>query len=232
MSSSYPVENYKDRAVVVSKESFFDPKFVSIPVEYRNYVDKIVLTYGSIVDRIERMAQQIVEENNSQDLTIVVVMKSALLFSNHLLKFITVIKKHKQFSGSVYFEYISSSSYSFDKPCDSVQINTSEVVFLKLKGKNVIIVEDMYDTGKSMSFLLKFLQKFELASIKVASLFVKENPENLIYSQYIDYVGFLIPEHTFILGFGMDYNELFRDLNHTVVVSEQGLALLKEKFKN
>lgn len=230
MSSSYPAENYKDRAVIVSKDSFFNSKFVSIPIEYQKYIDKVVLSYGFIVDRIEKIAQQIVEENNHKDITLVVIMKSALLYSDYLLKFITEIKKYKEFGGSVYFEYISSNSYSDDKSTGNVQINTSEDVFKKLKGKDVIIVEDMYDSGKSLNHLLNYIKQFELSSLKVSSLFVKQNPEHLPYGLHIDYVGFLIPEHTFIIGFGMDYNELFRDLNHSCVVSEEGLKLLKQKF--
>lgn len=230
MTSNYPVESYKDKAIIVSKDSFFDSKFLSIPIEYQQYIEKVVLSYGFIVDRIERLAQQILEENNNKDITLVVIMKSALLYSDYLLKFITENKKYKQFGGSVYFEYISSNSYADDKSTGNVQINTSDDVFKKLKGKDVVIVEDMYDSGKSLNHLLNYIKQFELASIKVSSLFVKQNLEHLQYSLHIDYVGFLIPENTFIIGFGMDYNELFRDLNHSCVVSEEGLTLLKKKF--
>ena len=168
---------------------------------------------------------------NNQDITFLVVMKSALLYSNYLLKFITEVKKDTKFGGSTYFEYISSSSYSDDKSTGDVKINTAESVFRNLKGKNVVIVEDMYDSGLSLNHLLNYLKKFELNSLKISSLFVKMNPKNLQYKLHIDYIGFTIPEDTFIVGFGMDFNELFRDLNHSCVVSPEGLKLLQEKFK-
>ncbi len=229
--SSYPLDNLKDKCVIVQPDHFFNIDLVSIPQEYKPYLSQVVLTYGFITDRIEKLSKQILEENNKADITFLVVMKSALLYSNYLLKFITEIKKDIKFEGSVYFEYISSTSYSDDKSTGEVKINTSDSVFEKLKGKNVIIVEDMYDSGLSLNHLLKYLSKFEFGSIKISSLFVKRNPENLKYQLNIDYVGFSIPENTFIVGFGMDYNELFRDLNHSCVVSPEGLLLLKEKFK-
>lgn len=228
---NYPIEELKNRSVIVDKKNFFDTSLVSIPQEYQPYLSKVVLSYGFIVDRIQQISRQILEEMNNQDITFLVVMKSALLYSNYLLKFITEIKKDIKFGGSTYFEYISSSSYSDDKSTGDVKINTAESVFKNLKGKNVIIVEDMYDSGLSLNHLLNYLNRFELNSLKISSLFVKMNPKNLQYKLHIDYIGFTIPDDTFIVGFGMDFNELFRDLNHSCVVSPDGLKLLQEKFK-
>lgn len=228
----YPINQYKKRSIEVTPNFYFDTDLVSVPLEYKKYISQVVITYGFIIDRIEKIARQIVEENGHKDITLLVIMKSSLLFSHYLLKYITEIKKSKDYGGNVYYEYISSTSYLNDKSTGEVKINTPESIFKNLKGKDVIIIEDMYDTGNSLDHLIKYINKFELKSLKIAMLFLKKNKANLIYKLFIDYLCFIVEANAFVIGFGMDYNELFRDLNHLCLCSDEGLKLLKEKFKN
>ena len=230
--NDYPIDQYKKRSIEVTPSFYFDVDLVSIPLEYKKYIDHVVLTYGFITDRIEKIARQIVEENGHKDITLLVIMKSSLLFSHYLLKYITEIKKNKDYGGNVYYEYISSTSYVGDKSTGVVKVNTDESVFSNLKDKDVIIVEDMYDTGKSLDHLVKFIKSFGIKSLKIAMLFLKKNKKNLQYNLFIDYLCFIVEQDAFVIGFGMDYNELFRDLNHLCLCSDEGLKLLKEKFKS
>ncbi|CAB1448614.1 unnamed protein product [Pleuronectes platessa] len=90
--------------------------------------------------------------------------------------------------------------------------------------KCVLIVEAIVDTGKTMKALLKHVETFEPKMVKVAGLLVKRVPN--MAEHLTDYVGFEIPNR-FVVGYALDYNEYFRDLNHICVISKTG----KMKYK-
>ena len=83
--------------------------------------------------------------------------------------------------------------------------------------RDIIIVEDIVDTGLSIKYIEEFLQKIRPNSIKVASLLVK--PESLKYDVKIDYIGFKIPDE-FVIGYGLDYAQKYRNLRAIYVLSE------------
>merc|ERR1712098_374366 len=94
-----------------------------------------------------------------------------------------------------------------------------------LAGKNVLIVEDIIDTGRTMTKLLNTLAKFCPKSVKTACLLRKRTP---LSSGYIpDYVGFEIPDKS-VVGYALDYNEYFRDLMHICEISQQGIQKYKK----
>lgn len=230
-SKDYPIDKYIDRAIKINKENYISTNLLTIPIEYRKYIDKIILPYGYINDRVENLARQIVQENNHKDLVLLVIMKSSLMYSHYLIKYITEIKKNKDFGGKIYYEYISSNSYKNDKSSGEVKINTSEETFKKLEGKDIIIIEDVYDSGTSLNYLVNFINKFKPNSLKINVLFLKENKANLKFDNFdINYLGFILPNDSFIVGYGIDYNECFRDLNHLCEVSENGYELLKKEL--
>lgn len=229
--NSYPIEKYKNRALIINEKMFFSRNLVTLPLQYHKYIDDVILPYGALVNRIEKLAYDILEDNRGHDIILVTIMKSSLMFSNYLQKYIMEIKKYKDFQNDVFYEYITSTSYVDSTSTGETKILTSLDVFKSFKGKNIIIIEDMYDSGTSLNYLIELIQKYEPKSIKIAMLCIKQNPKNLKYNLNIDYVGFIIPRNTFVLGFGMDYNELFRDLNHMCVCSEEGQKLLNDKFE-
>ena len=92
-----------------------------------------------------------------------------------------------------------------------------------LKGKNILIVEDIIDTGRTMQRLLKLLNKYEPKSINVACLLRKRTHLSDGYAPH--YVGFEIPDK-FVVGYALDYNEYFRDLAHICAINENG----KQKY--
>jgi len=97
--------------------------------------------------------------------------------------------------------------------------------FASLKGKHILLVEDIVDTGKTMVRIISELQKHGAASIKVACLLVKNTKKSNGYTP--DYAGFIIPD-IFVVGYCLDYNEHFRDLSHICIINNKG----KEKYKN
>ncbi|VFV39258.1 hypoxanthine-guanine phosphoribosyltransferase [Lynx pardinus] len=91
--------------------------------------------------------------------------------------------------------------------------------FSTLTGKNVLIVEDIIDTGKTMQTLLSMVKQHNPKMVKVARLLVKRTPRSVGYKP--DFVGFEIPDK-FVIRYALDYNEYFSDLNHVCVISETG----------
>lgn len=88
-------------------------------------------------------------------------------------------------------------------------------------------MEDIFDSGSTVIKTKHVLDKLKPASLKISTLFHKKNPANLKYEYFADFLGFVIPD-AFVVGFGMDYNEYYRDLNHLCVINHAG----KEYFKN
>ena len=227
--NAYPIDDLRNRSIFITKESFIDAHYLSIQKEYKKCIDKAIVSNGFMLDRVEQLARNILLENTTKEIVFLVIMKGALVYSNYLMKFIAEIKDNIKYEGLIYFEYLSSSSYCNDSSTGEVKITDSNDTLKRLKGKNVIIVEDIYDSGLSLNYLINnYLMNCELASLKITCLFLKTNTENLKYGLKIDYIGFTIPADSFIVGFGIDYNELFRDLKHCCVVSESGIKLLKK----
>ena len=87
-----------------------------------------------------------------------------------------------------------------------------------VRGKNVLIIEDVYDTGNSMEAMRKVLLRMEPKTLKVAVAFHKMNSRNLEFNYWPDYCGFFV-SNEFVIGYGLDYNQQFRHLPHLCVIS-------------
>jgi hypoxanthine phosphoribosyltransferase len=97
----------------------------------------------------------------------------------------------------------------------------------QVKEKNILIVEDILDSGSTIVRVKETLEKFNPKCIKYAIIFHKRNPKNQKYDFFGDYTGFIVP-NDFLVGYGIDYNDHFRDLRHLCVVSEEGVEALKD----
>ena len=120
-------------------------------------------------------------------------------------------------------EFLSVSSYSGNKSTGNVKVEgeDDDKLSKNLEGRDVIVVEDIIDTGTTLYHLLPLIQKqAKPKSIEVCSLLSKRLPEPAKVTA--KYIGFSIPNH-FIIGFGLDYNELYRDLKDIWIISQQGI---------
>jgi hypoxanthine phosphoribosyltransferase len=116
-------------------------------------------------------------------------------------------------------EFIKVKSYENDQSTGSVTISLSEEELKTFQGKDLLIVEDIVDTGATMVALIELLKRYNPSSIKVASLLLKRTHRSNNYVP--DFVGFSIPD-LFVVGYGLDYNETFRDLQHIAVINDAG----------
>jgi len=160
---------------------------------------KILFTRDQIARRVGEMAEQITRDFVGQSIIFVGVLKGASIFLGDLAR---------QVKLDATFDFISVASYgSGTRTSGEVRMNKD--VDSSMADKNVIIVEDILDTGLTMGFLRKLFLAHQPRALKVAALLDKASRR--IEPVQADYVGFVIPEE-FVVGYGMDYAERYRNL--------------------
>lgn len=192
-----------------------------VPKHYENDLNDIMIPAGLINDRIERIARDIVHElvlQNDVGIVVLCVLKGGYKFFADLLDKIKQLNRNSEESVPLAIDFIRLQSYKNDKSQGEIQVIGGDRLE-NLKGKCVLVVEDIIDTGRTMIKLKELLAKHEPKCVKVASLLVKRNTHSTGYRP--DFTGFEIPDE-FVVGYALDYNEHFRDLSHICVISESG----------
>jgi len=186
---------------------------------YEDDVGRVLIPSGLIQDRIERMARDVVEDLSDKEHVIALcVLKGGFRFFSDLINKIQSISQNSGRSLPMSHDFIRLKSYADDQSTGKVQVVGGDDLS-KLAGKDILIVEDIIDTGNTMLKLLDVLKQHKPASINVISLLLKRTPKSVGYKP--DYIGFEIPDK-FVVGYALDYNEYFRDLNHICAINEHG----------
>jgi hypoxanthine phosphoribosyltransferase len=167
---------------------------------------RIFLSGVRIQRRIREMAAQIRKDFPKEQLHLVGVLKGAAFFLSDLARYIP---------GDVSFDFIAVSSYGKDTH-SSGQVRLTRDLDSSIEGRAVIVVEDILDTGMTLSYLLKIFQQRKPKHLRVAVLLDK--PERRVAAVSADYVGFTIPNE-FVVGFGLDYAERYRNMPAVGVLS-------------
>jgi len=190
-----------------------------IPKHYEGDLAKIMIPNGLILDRVERLARDIFQNlDHSKPIACLCVLKGGYKFFSDLQTMIQNMNASNTTSCQMSYDFIRLKSYEDDQSTGTVRVIGGDDLSI-LNGKNVLIVEDMIDTGRTMQKLLKVIEKFNPHSVKVCTLLVKRTPRSTGYRP--DYIGFEIPDE-FIVGYACDYNEYFRDLKHICIISDHG----------
>jgi len=227
LRTEYPIEKFKDKAIVITRDMYIEEKFFSINEKYSPYLSKVVISNGLIRDRIKKVTEEIINEiPKNEEIVFLIMLKGAIESSKIFLENFQEIDNIKGLNLRYTVEYIHTSSYQNDKSTGELNIKSGYSIFNNLKGKNIIIIEDIYDSGLSLNKFIEMLKRFEIKSVKTFVLIQKMNIEHLKYNYFPEYIGFLIPMD-FIIGFGCDYNEYFRDLEHLCVINNQGIQHFK-----
>jgi hypoxanthine phosphoribosyltransferase len=158
----------------------------------------VFLSREAIQTRVKELAAMINRDYKGQEIVIVGVLNGSFIFCADLIREITV---------PMQIEFISLSSYEGSESSGEVTFRMD--VKQSLIGKNVILIEDIVDTGLTISFLLKHMQLKNLKSLKLCSLLLKR--ARLKVEVPIDYLGFDI-EDKFVIGYGLDYDGRYREL--------------------
>ena len=149
--------------------------------------------------RIRQMGEQISRDYAGREVHLICVLKGGSFFMCELAKRITV---------PVYLDFMSVSSYGSETKSSGV-VKIVKDLDAPLAGKDVIVVEDIVDTGHTLSYLLEMLKGREPASLKLCTLLDK--PDRREVEVPVEYTGFVIPDK-FIVGYGLDYDQKYRNL--------------------
>ena len=172
---------------------------------------QVLLTEEQIQKKIEELAATLSKEYAGKNPIFVGVLKGVFMFFGDMLKRITV-------PCQVDFMWISSY-----RGTESSYMDVKRDISGDIKGRHIVILEDIFDTGNSLDYTYKYLQSKNPASIKICTLLDKPEGRNPAVTLVPDYVGFTIP-NAFVVGYGLDYNEHYRNLPYVGVLKPEAYA--------
>lgn len=172
--------------------------------------DKISVLIGEkeVDQRIEEIGKQISEAYEGKCVHMVCILKGSVFFACELAKRITV---------PVTLDFMSVSSYGDDTKSSGV-VKIIKDLDEPLEGKDVLIVEDIIDSGRTLSYLIEILKQRHPASLQLCTLLDK--PERRVKEVHVDYTCFDIPDE-FVVGYGLDYAQKYRNLPYIGVVQPE-----------
>ena len=193
--------------VMVSDEGGIEPDLVAVPQIYKvsftqEFIDKVLVPHGLIEDRIKKLASEIREVYGDRTITMLVILRGAFRYAKDLVDAMDKLQYSRTSYHPYDLEFIRVKSYTGDQQAG---VNISGLDVNTLRGKDVLIVEDMIDSGRTMEKLLEALNAVGCASLRVTTLVVKRNPQGTGYIP--DFVGFSLP-NDWIVGYHTDYNDV------------------------
>lgn len=168
---------------------------------------KVLIEEEKIQQRVKEIAEQITKDYEGKELTLICILKGSTFFTVDLAK---------RIDNKLKIEFIQVSSYH-EGTNSSGNIEMKLDLRESIEGKDVIIIEDIIDTGRTLSYLIEHLKTRNPKSLKLCTLLDK--PERRIYDVKVDYVGFQIPDK-FVVGYGLDVNEQYRNLPYVAYIGE------------
>jgi len=212
------------KVITVGDDASFDKELLVMPRHYAECVETVLIPDGLIQARVDKMAADILAAYEGQTVHLLCVLKGGSIFFSDLLKalntrFANLGKDYIPYS----FDFIRVSSYEGTESTGNVKIDMARKSLEELAGRHVLFVEDILDTCHTMRELYKYFESHAAClSVDTASLLIKRTPR-AVPGFTASFVGFSIPDK-FVIGYGLDYNEKFRDLQHISVISAAGIS--------
>ena len=172
-----------------------------------NDIEKVLISEEELEAAVARIARQITEDYRDKDPIFVGVLKGCFIFMADLMRHVDI---------SCSMDFMAVSSYSGTTSTGAVKINKD--LGQDIEGRHVIIVEDILDSGVTLSYLKNYLMGRNPASIRIATLMDK--PSRRKADVYADYSCFEVPD-AFVVGYGLDYNERYRNLPYIGVLKPE-----------
>lgn len=160
---------------------------------------KILFTEEEVAKAVRRLASEIRRDYQGKELLVIGILKGSFVFMADLIR---------ELGLPVEVEFVKLSSYGAGKET-SGRVRVVQGLVTPIKGRDILVIEDIIDTGLTVNFLLDYLRKKKPASLKLCTLLDK--PARRKVPVPIDYLGFSVPDK-FIVGYGIDWNEKFRYL--------------------
>ena len=166
---------------------------------------KVLLPEAEVDKKIQELGEQISKDYEGKNIHMICVLKGGVFFMCELAKRITV---------PVTMDFMSVSSYGAGTESSGV-VKIVKDLDQPLDGKDVLIVEDIVDSGRTLGYLMEILRKRNPKSLHLCTLLDK--PERRVTDVKVDYTGFNIPDE-FVVGYGLDYDQKYRNLPYIGIV--------------
>ena len=172
-------------------------------------IQEVLISEEKLQSRIAELAAQVSADYVGKNPVFVGVLKGVVLFFSDFVKQITVPCE---------IDFMCVSSYEGTDSTGQMQVRMD--VKTPIEGRDVVILEDIFDTGNSLSFTYEHLSAMNPASIKIVTLLDKPERRKAGVTVKADYTGFVIPNQ-FVVGYGMDYNEYYRNLPYIGILKPE-----------
>lgn len=166
---------------------------------------KVLISEEQVKERINELAEQISKDYEGKSVHLICILKGSAFFSCDLAKRITV---------PVTIDFMSVSSYG-NETVSSGRVRIVKDLDESIQGKDVIIIEDIIDSGRTLAYLVELLGTRSPNSLNICTLLDK--PERRVTDVLVNYVGFEIPDE-FVVGYGLDYQQNYRNLPYVGVI--------------
>ena len=172
----------------------------------REDVARVLITEEQIRRRVAEQGALISKDYEGKDLTLICILKGGILFLADLMRAITI---------PLSVDFMATSSYGASTESSGV-VRILKDLDMAIDARNVLLVEDIIDTGHTLDYLVRILQERQPASLRICTLLNKPTRREVEIS--LDYVGFDIPNE-FVVGYGLDYNEIYRNLPYIGILA-------------
>jgi len=172
-------------------------------------LEKVLLTEEELAIRVRELGAQITEDYRGRDLVLIGILRGALMFLSDLTRAISL--PHA-------FDLVGASSYHGGTASKGF-VRISKDVDMNLEGRDALIIEDIYDTGRTFSVIRDLVRVHNPRSIELCAILRKEVPSRTVELD-VKYIGFDIPNE-FVVGYGLDYEERYRNLRMVGVLKPE-----------
>ena len=175
-------------------------------------IQKILITEEELKKRIKELGEELTADYAGKDPIVVGVLKGVVIFYADMIR---ELKTHCQ------MDFMWISSYQGTNSTGKMVVKRD--ISGEVKGRHVLILEDIYDTGNSLDFVYKHIMSKEPASLKICTFLDKPDRRLPGVTVKADYTGYTIPNE-FVVGYGLDYNEHYRNLPYVGVLKPEAYA--------
>jgi hypoxanthine phosphoribosyltransferase len=170
---------------------------------------RILISSAEIEAAVTRLAAHIMRDYTGRDLLLISILKGSFVFAADLIR-------HLDLPLELHFVQLSSYGGGMES---AGKVRLEQPLHCPIKGRHVLVVEDIVDTGLTVSFLMEYLAGEQPASLRICAM--ADKPSRRIIPVTIDYLGFTVPDG-FIVGYGIDWDEKFRNLPDICVLEDEG----------
>ncbi len=173
-----------------------------------NDIEKVLISEKELDEKTSELAAKISADFKGEDLIMIGILKGGVVFAADIIKKINIPME---------IEFMAVSSYGKESETSGV-VTLKKDIDTSLEGKNVIVVEDIVDSGYTMKYLKKLLLDRHAKSVKICTLLSKPSRRRVEIA--LDYVGFEVPDE-FVVGYGLDFDEKYRNLPFVGVLKRE-----------